>query len=145
MSQVQTGAKLALKINGQLIAYATNVTYTINHNHQPIETFGQPAVTEYAELGVTCEFTASHFRVATKAALQLGLQPTIANFLSQPTLTMTITDMNNVTLVQGSGIKMTSRQGTVDARGVFTESLSFVSQVIGDETGPNTPPNQIGT
>jgi hypothetical protein len=135
-SQVSTGAKLELKIGGVTVAYANQCSYTVNHNMQPIETFNEHTINELAELGVTCEFSASYFRVNRKAAISLGLMPKIANFLTQPELTMLIKDkISDAVLVTITGAKCTSRSGSVDARGVFTESLSFQGRVMNDEEG----------
>ena len=135
-SQVSTGAKLELKFGATVVAYANNVTYTVNHNHQPIETLNDHTVNEYAELGVTVEFTASMFRVNKKAAVSLGLMPKIADFLKQPELVATLKDkVQDSVLLTVNGLKCTARTGTVDARGVFTEQLTFVGRLASDEEG----------
>jgi len=135
-SQVSTGAKLELKIGGVIVAYANNATYTENHNMQPIERFGEVEVNEHAELGVTVEFSAAMFRVNTKAAVSLGISPRIQDFLKQPELTATLKDkLQDAVLVNINGIKLSSRSGSVDARGVWTETLNFVGRIIFDEAG----------
>lgn len=135
-SQVSTGAKLELKIGGVTVAYASNASFTVNHNLAPIETFNEHTVNEHAELGVTVEFSASMFRVNRKAAVELGIMPRIADFLKQPELVCIIKDkVQNSVLVTITGVKVTSRSGTVDARGVFTESLNMVGKVMFDESG----------
>jgi len=135
-SQTSTGAKLELAIAGVVVAYANNATYTTNHNMQPIERFGEVEVNEHAELGITVEFSASMFRVAEQAAVSLGLQPRIADFLKQPELTATLKDKEqDSVLLTINGVKLQSRSGTVDARGVFTETLNFVGRIVFDEAG----------
>jgi len=138
-SQVSTGAKLELKVGGVVVAYANNATYTINHNMQPIERFGEPEVNEHAELGVTVEFSAAMFRVNAKAAVSLGMSPRLEEFLTQPELTASIKDKlagtGGVVFVNITGIKLASRSGSVDARGVWTETLNFVGRIFNDEAG----------
>jgi len=135
-SQVSSGAKLEMAVGGNVVAYANNASYTVNHNHQPIERFGEVEVNEHAELGVTVEFTASMFRVDQQAAISLGMQPRIADFLKQPELTVTLKDKTkDSVLLTVNGVKLQSRSGTVDARGVWTETLTFVGRIVFDETG----------
>lgn len=135
-SQVSTGCKLELSIGGVVVAYASDVSYNIQHNHQPIELLGETTVNEHAELGITCDFTATMFRVAKKAAIALGIMPKISTFLTQPELVCTIYDKTKsevlVTLV---GVKCTGRNSSVNARGAMTEQLSFVAKVMFDEEG----------
>ena len=127
-SNVFTGAKLEMTVGGTVVAYANNATFTLNHNHQPIEVFGKPQVDEYAELGTTVEFSASQFRIAKTGAVQQGLMPTLQSFLNQPSLQVVIKEagQDGRTLVTVTNVKCTSRSMTVDARGVMTETLNFV-------------------
>lgn len=135
-SQVSTGAKLELLIGGVVVAYANNASFTVNHNLAPIETLNEHTVKEHAELGVTVDFSASMFRVNKKAAVELGIMPRIADFLKQPELVAVMKDkVQNAVLVTVTGIKVTSRSGSVDARGTFTETLNMVGRIMFDESG----------
>ena len=135
-SQVSTGAKLILSINDKQVAYANNVTYTTNHNVQPVEVMGEEIVIEHAELGITVEFTASMFRVSQKAAISLGLMPKLSAFLTQPELVATIYDkVQDKTIMVITGLKCTSRAGTAGARDVANETLTFVGRRSYDEEG----------
>lgn len=135
-SQVSTGCKMELSIGGVVVAYASNASYNINHNHQAIELLGEVTVNEHAELGITVDMSASMFRVDQKAAVSLGIQPKINDFLSQPELVITLRDkVKDSVLVTATGIKLSGRSGSVDARGTFTETLNFVGRVIFDEAG----------
>ena len=142
-SQTTSGAKVRLNIDGKDIAYATNVSFTINHNVQPIEVIGDHRIKEHLELGVTVEFSCSMFRVNKKAAIALGLSPTIESFLQQPSLTATIINtavindpqqpsLSESTFITLMGLKMVSRSGSVDARGAFTETLNFVGTLYSE-------------
>jgi len=135
-SQVSSGAKLTLTIGGAVVAYASNCNYTLNYNHQPIEVFGETTVNEYTELGITVEFSAAYFRVNKQAAMSLGIMPKISAFLQTPELVMTIQDsVSGATLANVSGVKVISRAGSVDARGVFSETLNMVGRYFTDESG----------
>lgn len=134
MSQVVTGAKLELRIGAIVVAYASNCSYTYTTNIETIQGVDQLVVDEHAEVGTSVSFSASMFRVAYKSAITNGWQPKLNVLLQQPELVATIKDKTTgVTLFQISGLKMVSRAGSVDARGTFTETLSFTGKVFADE------------
>lgn len=134
MSTVFTGVRAIFKIQGTQIAYASNASYTINHALQPIETLDNLAPLEYAEVGYSVDFNCSSFRVANKSAVSLGIQPVLETILTQPELTVELQDrVTGLTLLRVIGVKMTSRAGTVDARGVSTETWNFVGLKASDE------------
>ncbi|CAK0749595.1 conserved hypothetical protein [Azospirillaceae bacterium] len=133
-SQVATGAKLELRIGTIPVAYASQCSYTYNINVETIQGVDQLTVDEHAEVGTTVTFTASMFRVAFKAAVTNGWQPKLKVLLQQPELVAIIKDkISGVVLAQISGLKLTSRSGTVAARGTFTETLTFVGKIFEDE------------
>lgn len=140
-SQTVTGAKLKVVFTGtngeKIIGYGNNVTYTLNHNVQPIEVFGQPEVNEHSELGTTVEFSVTHFRVNRKAAISLGIMPKLSAFLKQEEIKWEIIDSTkkNATMARITGVKCISRSGNVDSRGVLTETLNFVGRLFTDEEG----------
>jgi len=134
MSQVATGAKLELRIGTIIVAYANNAEYNYEIELERIKTVDEETVTEYAEVGTNVTFSASMFRVAFEAAITNGWMPRLEKLLQQPELTATIVDkVSNSILLNISGVKCVSRSGSVDARGVWIETLSFVGRVFRDE------------
>jgi len=134
MSEVSTGAKLELRIGTVPIAYANNVQYNLEIVTEAIQGIDEIKIDEYAEVGTRVTFTASMFRVAFKAAFSLGIQPKIENLLRQPELTAQIKDKTQgVVLLKMNGLKLVGRSGTVNARGIWTETLSFVARRMFDE------------
>lgn len=136
MTQAVTGARAIFKIGDKAVAVASNCSYTWNHNQQAIEVLGRENVAEHAELGMTIEFSCDTFRVSAKSITELGFAPTLQNLLTQPELTASIEDkISNKSLFEVTGVKMKSRAGNVNARGVWTETLSFDGQVASDDAG----------
>ncbi len=134
MSQTFTGARAVFKIQGTQIAYASNCSYTINHQVQAIETLEKLNPIEHAEVGYDVSFSCNSFRVANNSAVNLGIQPVLESILTQPELTVELIDkISTATMLRIVGVKMTSRSGSVDARGVATESWSFVGLKASDE------------
>lgn len=136
MSQTITGARAVFTINNTKVAFASDCNYTWNHNVQPVEVLDQLTVAEHAEIGMTIDFSCTQFRVARKSAVSLGFQPKLNDLLNQPELVVTISDrVSGEVLLTVSGVKLTSRSGTVNARGVWTETLNFVGREAHDEEG----------
>jgi len=134
MSQVATGAKLELRIGTIIVIYANNATYNYVIETEKIKTIDNETVDEYAEIGTVVDFSASMFRVAFEAAITNGWMPKLEKLLQQPELTATIKDnVSGATLVNITGIKCVGRSGSVDARGVWVETLRFLGRVFRDE------------
>jgi len=136
MSIVTTGARAIFKINGEKVVYASNCNYNINHTLQPIDVLDRIEPIEQAETGYTVDFSCTTFRIANQSAVNLGIQPKLAEILQQPELTAEIIDsQTETTLLLIERVKMTTRSGTVDARGVFTETWNFIGIKASDEAG----------
>lgn len=135
MSQTATGAKLELTIGLVLVAYASNCSYSFTTSVEAIQGIDNLVVDEHAETGITVNFTASMFRVAHTAAVENGWQPKLEVLLQQPELVATVKDkISGATLLQLTGLKLVGRTGSVDARGVFVETLNFVAKRFYDES-----------
>lgn len=144
MTQVVSGARAIFKIGDKAVAVASNCSYTWAHNHQAVEVLGRESAAEHAELGMTIEFTADTFRVAAKSITELGFAPKLQDFLTQAELSASIEDkVTNKTLFEVTGVKLSNRAGTVNARGVWTESLTFIGQIPSDDAGKQE--NSTGT
>lgn len=136
MSIVITGARAVFKIAGSPIAFASNCSYNINHTLQPIDVLDQLTPAEQAETGYTVDFSCTTFRVPNQSAVNLGIQPKLAAILTQPELVVEISDrVSGALLLLVERVKMTTRSGTVDARGVFTETWNFTGLKASDEAG----------
>lgn len=134
MSQTFTGVRAIFKIRGEQVAYASNVSYTINHALQAIEVLDRINPVEHAEVGYSVDCSCSVFRVANRSAIGLGIQPRLEAILTQPELVIELIDkVEGVTVLRISGVKIQTRSGSVDARGVATETWNFVGIKAGDE------------
>ena len=138
-SQVMSGAKAVFSIVTATstvdIAYASNCSYNWNHNVQAIEVMGLQSVKEHTELGMTVDLSCSVFRLYGEGAVKLGLQPKLNALLTQPDLIAKICNRAGDTLFFVEGVKLISRSGSIDARGIWTETLNFVGRMANDEAG----------
>jgi hypothetical protein len=134
MSNVETGAKLVLTINGQEVAYASNVNYNLAYNTIPISGIDQIEIDELAEVSISVNFTCSMFRVNKKGAISLGLMPKLSQILKRDELTAVIKSrVSNSTLLIVAGLKCIGRSGNFDARGAWVEILTFQGRRLYDE------------
>lgn len=135
MSSVMTGAKAIFSLGGIQIAYASSVTFNENISYEPINVLDRLEVLEHAETGYTVDLSCQTFRVANQSVKQLGLMSKLPQILTQGELVATIIDKNTLsTIMLMTGVKLQSRQSSVDARGVMSETWSFVGRQTSDES-----------
>ena len=151
-SAVITGAKVRFLLGDVAVGYAQAVNYNINHELVPVYGLDRLCAYEYAEVGYSCTFSVSRFRVpkdnrsSTSAnagslgsPVELGWQSKIQNMLTQGCIRAEIYDKSGEQMIlKVDGVKMTSRSGTVSARDLATETLDFVGLIAYDEAGEQT-------
>lgn len=136
MSKTQTGARTIFRINGQKVAFASDCSYNITHDHVPIDVLDQINATEYAEVGYSCNFSCNTFRVPGLSPIDQGFMPKLEGILTQSELTAELVDkITGKTLLRVVGVKCTGRSGSLGARSAGTETLSFVGLKASDEAG----------
>lgn len=136
MSLTSSGARVVFRVNGQKVAFAQAMNYSVAHAHQPVDVLDQLEPREYAETGYTVNFTVTMFRVATQSAISIGLRPKLQDILTQPELTAELIDrVNGQTLMLIERVKCTQEDMNIDARSLGQVTLSFVGIKQSDEAG----------
>jgi hypothetical protein len=136
MSQVMTGAKAIFRINGTQIAYASSVTFNENIQLEEVNTLDRIDVVEYAEVGYRVDLSCQTFRVAEQSVKQLGIMSKLNQILSQGEMTAEVIDRTTGAIILlMEGVKLESRQTSVDARGIMNETWNFKGRVSSDEAG----------
>jgi len=136
MSQVMTGAKAIFRLNGVQVAFASQVTFNENIQLEEVNTLDRLETLEYAEVGYRVDLSCQTFRVAEQSVKQLGFMSKLSQLLTQGVLTAEVIDRTtNAVLLLMEGVKLESRQTTVDARGLMTESWNFKGIKSSDEAG----------
>ena len=136
MSQTSTGARVVFRVNGQKIAFANSLNYTVAHAHQPVDVLDQLEPAEYAETGYTVNFTCTMFRVSNRDAITLGLRPKLQDILAQPELTAEMIDrVTGQTLMLIERVKCTQEDFTIDSRSLGQLTLNFVGIKQSTEAG----------
>jgi len=134
MSQTSSGARVVFRVNGEKVAFANAINYTVQHQHQPVDVLDQLEPAEYAETGYVVNFTATTFRIGGQSAMATGLRPRLEDILTQPELQAELIDrINGTTLMLIQRVKCTQEDFNVDARSLGQSTLSFVGIRQDDE------------
>lgn len=136
MSLTSSGARVVFRVNGQKVAFAQAMNYSVAHAHQPVDVLDQLEPVEYAETGYTVNFTVTMFRVSNQSAISIGLRPKLQDILTQPELTAELIDrVTGATLALIERVKCTQEDLNIDARSLGQITLSFVGIKQTDEAG----------
>lgn len=136
MSQVMTGAKAIFRLAGNQVAFASSVTFNENIQLEEVNTLDRIDTVEHAEVGYRVDLSCQNFRVANQSVKQLGIMSRLNDILTQGELTAEVIDrVSGATLLLMEGVKLESRQTSVDARGLMTETWSFRGRKSSDEAG----------
>ena len=136
MSTVMTGAKAIFRLNGVQVAFASSVTFNENIQLEEVNVLDRLETLEHAEVGYRVDMSCQTFRVAEQSVKQLGYMQKLGALLTQGVLTAEIIDrVSNAVILFMEGVKLESRQTTVDSRGLMTESWNFRGIKSSDEAG----------
>lgn len=134
MATVMTGARAIFRLAGNKVAFASNVSYNENIQYEPVNVLDQLEVAEHAEVGYTVDMQCQNFRVPEQSVKQLGIMSRLQAILTQGEMTAEVIDsITGAVILLMTGVKLQARQTTVDARGVMTETWSFVGRASTDE------------
>jgi hypothetical protein len=136
MSVVMTGAKAIFRLNGAQVAYASSVTFNENIQLEEVNVLDRLETLEHAEVGYRVDLSCQSFRVSNQSVKQLGIMSRLGDILTQGVLTAEIIDrVTGAVILLMEGVKLESRQTSVDARGVMSESWNFRGIKSSDEAG----------
>lgn len=133
-----TGARARLSIGGVKVALATNVSYSEEIQHDPIEPLDQFEVAEHVPVAYRCTFSAQMVRIVTNTIKNrdgVVIFPSLENILAQPELTATIEDNETGSVVANiQRVKATRYSNNIGQRGIVLTDVEFVCTVIRNES-----------
>ena len=153
-SRVMTGSKAIFYLGGIKIAFASQVSFTEEITLTEVSVLDKLQVEEWSETGYRVSLQCQVFRVASQSikALREGvggtdetgagggtggtsIMPRLEDILTSGDVTAVVIDrISGLTILQMEGVKLESRQTSVDARGLMTESWAFRGIKSSDET-----------
>jgi hypothetical protein len=159
LPKIMSGARAIFRVNNKVVAFATNVNYTVSHPHQAISVLGRYSAARHEPTGVEVSFGCSAMRFTAaggkgnspQAAATDRLMPRLQDILSTDELMVEIVDRaTDQTLLMVSRARMTQRSGSMGSRDLLSESWTFVGVVAEDDDSGaqqesslpgTTPPN----
>ena len=131
MSEVFSGSKASLKLDGVKVAFVGGVNITEENTLTDIDVIDQLEVAEHAETGHKVSFSCNLFKTASNTALGLKLSPNnLRDQLSQGEITMEVFNSTGDRVeYTASGVKWEGGSGSVDARGVWQGTWNFKAKI----------------
>ena len=144
---VASGSRVQLQLAGSPIGYATIASYVETITYDPVAVLDQMEIAEHVPVAYDVAFTASRVFLVNDSLKQREILPKfggtseafLTNLVSGGSITASIVDSQNGTLVELVGVKITSHNLTFGARAVVGEDVTFVAiraidgTVTGDE------------
>jgi hypothetical protein len=153
--KVSTGARAILKINNRVVAFANSVSYRIGYSISSVNTLGRLTAARFEPTGSDVTLNLGMFRYTAPGGKgnapdgTLGLVPTIQGMLTSDDIKIELKDrVTGETILMVDRARLTDRSGVVDARGILSETMSFVGVIswssdsgVQSEGGGVLPPN----
>jgi hypothetical protein len=139
---IVTGARARFSINGTKVAFATGVTLREAIEYEPLNVLDNIETEEWVPTGYTVSATADYVRVVLESAKALGWFPQagknpaehLTNILNQGEMTAQIEDVPTGKIIaQLTGVKISEKGLTINARNITGENVTFVAKVMRDE------------
>jgi hypothetical protein len=132
-----SGARAILTFNGNLVVYATEVSYTIETENRPLYTIDNSLPEELVPGRIIVQVTCSKLRAPLDSASVEGIQPTVLNNLTQPYTTIQLRDRaTDQVILFIPQAQMIRRSGRVGAKDLATETWTFSGLAYQDEMEP---------
>lgn len=133
-----TGARARLSIAGVKVALATNVSYSEEIQHDPIEPLDQFEVAENVPVAYRVTFSAQMVRIITNTIKNrdgVVIFPSLEDILSQGELEAMIEDRETGSVVANiERVKATRYTNNVGARGIVLTDVEFAAIRIRNES-----------
>ena len=152
-SEVFSGARAILKLNGTIVGYCLAMTGSTAINYTPIDACGSLAVVEHVPVGYVVELTAQLSRLARFTRLNTGefvtpegvaqaaeatspqIMPAFAgdgmSILTSGELTAVVQDVvNKISVYTVKGVKCTTKAWDVSGRAPVAENCNFVARLM---------------
>ena len=141
--KVLTGARAIISIEGNIVAFATSVSYTLETDYQEIREIDSSRAIDLAPTKLRYEVTCSNIRVPNNSPASSGISANLWSHMKQPYCSIAIMDRNtDATILFFTMAMLVRREGKIDSRGIATEVWMFRGLAAWDECEPNEPPTR---
>lgn len=132
MSQVLTGSKAILRINGTPVAFVGGLNINQENTLTDIDVIGQLEVAEHAETGHKVNFSVNYFKIVNPAiagtAQQIGIEAALLSDMRNQTeaLVEVVNEADgNQVIYTLERVKFEGGSGSVNARDVWQGTWNF--------------------
>lgn len=136
--RVLSGARARFTLEGVKIMYATNVSYSEEIQHDPVEVLDQYDVAEHVPVAYRVTLSAQRVRIVgnpIKNADGVVVIPRLEDILRAGEMVATIEDSATGTILANiERVKATRYNANIGARGIVLEDVEFVAIRIRDES-----------
>ena len=141
--RVFTGARARFSIDGRKVGFATNVAGSEEIQNYPVEVLDNVEVDEFVPVAYRATLTASLIRIIGQTIKSEGFFPQggsnteerLQNILLQGDMVCTIEDSKTGKIMMtAEQVKMSSRNFTVNSRGIVGKDITFVLTRLKDES-----------
>jgi hypothetical protein len=136
--KVLTGARARLLIDGVKVALATNVSYSEEIAHDPVEVLDQYEVAEHVPTAYRVTFSAQMVRIITNTIKNRDgkvIFPSLEDILTAGELTATVEDRGTGSVLANiERVKAVRYTNNVGARGMVLTDVEFVAIRIRNES-----------
>lgn len=150
-----SGARAIFRINNKVVAFATNVNYSVGQPHQAVNVLGRFSSARHEPVGSEVSFGCTAMRFTKKTGdgnspQKKGagnIMPRLQDLLNADELQVEIIDRaTDETLLMVSRARMTQRSGSMGSRDLLSESWQFVGIIAeDDDSGPQNESSFPGT
>lgn len=130
MAQILTGSKAIIRVNGEVIAFASGVNVNQENTITDVDVLGQLEVGDLAETGHKVNFSVNYFKLVNpevaQTAQQIGIEAAVlSDMRNQNYFDCSIVDDNQNEIYKMENCKFEGGSGSLDARGVWQGTWNF--------------------
>lgn len=132
MSRILTGSKAQVRINGNIVGFASGMDIDAEYTLQDVNILGQLPVGDLAETGHTVRFSVNYFKLVdgsfAASAQDLGFeQAVVQNMRNQGVFDFEVLDTTNQNAIMFKvlGCKFAGGRGAMESRGVWSGTWNF--------------------
>lgn len=131
MAQIFTGSKAIIRLNGEILGFASGVNVNQENTLTDVDVLGKLEVGDLAETGHRCNFSVNYFKIINpevqQSAQQIGIeQAVLSDMRNQNYFDISILDeASEAEIYKMENCKWEGGSGTLDARGVWQGTWNF--------------------
>jgi len=136
-----TGARAIIKVNDQVMAFATSVSYVYETEYKEIQGVDNSLPEELAPTNIKVEVRCTNIRIPNESPTVSGIQANVYSHLEQSYVSIELKDRKTDAIILFIPKAMlVRREGTVASRGLASETWIFKGIGMWDEREPEQPP-----